>query len=89
VARWAMCWLLVIGMATAGAYLGTNALVGERHPDDSLAMLPLGGPGTPVCQRATRAFVDAGDGAQLSAPPELRAAWDRAARGVLQACADV
>jgi hypothetical protein len=74
-ARWLLVWTLFISVATAGSYLGTNAVIGgPASNQDSLGMLPLadGGPGTTVCRRAA---------------PELQAAWVRAARGVLQACA--
>jgi hypothetical protein len=89
-ARWLLVWTLFISVATAGSYLGTNAVIGgPASNQDSVGMLPLadGGPGTTVCRRAQRAFIDAGAGAEADATPELQAAWARAARGVLQACA--
>jgi hypothetical protein len=89
-ARWLVAWTLFISVATAGSYAGTNALIAQRAADPpSAAMLPLadGGPGTSACRRAQRALLDAAAGADAAAPAELRAAWDRAARGVLQACA--
>jgi hypothetical protein len=90
-ARWLVAWTLFISVATAGSYFGTNALLGGPATDPaSLAMQPLaeGGPGTSVCRRAQRALLDAAAGSDPAAPADVRAAWDRAARGVLQACAD-
>jgi hypothetical protein len=90
-ARWLVSWTLFISLATAGAYVGTNALVGGPASDQtSPAMRPLadGGPGTSVCRGAQRALLDAAGGADPQASAELRAAWDTAARGVVQACAD-
>ena len=89
-ARWLLVWTLFISVATAGSYLGTNAVIGGPASNrDSVGMLPLadGGPGTSVCRQAQRALVDAGAGANQDASGELRAAWDSAARRVLQACA--
>jgi hypothetical protein len=86
VARWTLCWLLVIGIATTGTYFGTNAFV-ARQPDRGYAMRMLGAqPGSPVCSDAARALIAAGDGAAATATPEQQATYNRAARDVVQAC---
>jgi hypothetical protein len=85
VARWAICWLLLIVTATAGVYGGTRAMV--RPVDQEVAFQPLDKLGSPACTRASRALVAAGDGAAANASSEARAEWDRAAHTVLQSCA--
>jgi hypothetical protein len=50
-------------------------------------MLQLGELGSPECTHATRALVQAGDGAAADASPEQRDAYDHAAQIVLSACA--
>jgi hypothetical protein len=90
IARWTLCWLLIIGVTTAGAYVGTNQLIAGSQPDTTFAQLPLplsAGLGTPQCAQATRALVAAGEGTAASATPEQQAAYARAARTVLQLCA--
>lgn len=85
-ARWTLCWLLVISIATASAYLGTNEFV-ARQQDEGYAMRLLGAQlGSPTCSEAARDLVAAGDGAVPTASPELQATYDRAARNVVQAC---
>jgi hypothetical protein len=70
--------LLALSVATAGVYLGTNEFV-ARQQDDGYAMRLLGARlGSAVCSQAARELVAAGPGA----------AYDRAARNVLQACSD-
>ncbi|HLZ28270.1 MAG TPA: hypothetical protein VKV73_13205 [Chloroflexota bacterium] len=85
-ARWTLGWLLAIGAATAGAYLGTNEFV-ARQQDEGYAMRLRGARlGSPVCSQAARDLVAAGDGAAPTASPERQTAYARAARNVLQAC---
>jgi hypothetical protein len=95
VLRWSLGWLLLIAVATAGAYVGTHTLATatgtgtDSGTDTAPAMRQLavdGGPGTPGCTRATRALVDAGDGAVPGASSERRQAYETAARAVLDAC---
>ena len=94
-ARWALCWLLVIVSSTVGVYAGTNALVGpNRLPatagEHAFIGLDTGSTsselGSPVCAQAARGLVTAADGAAPDATPQQQAAWDRAAQRVLQAC---
>jgi hypothetical protein len=92
VKRWVLGWLLFISAATGGAYLG-GSVFAQTHPVEpdrtTLAMMPIvgGGPGTAVCQRATRTLVATTEsGGSPTAAPELRAAWERAQRGVTLAC---
>jgi hypothetical protein len=88
VARWTLGWLLVIGIATAGAYLGTNEFV-ARQQDEGYALRLVGARlGSPVCSTAARELVAAGDGATTSASAQQRGAYDRAARNVVQACSE-
>jgi hypothetical protein len=90
-ARWLLAWTLFIAVATAGSYAASSALLGRGAAGrETMALQPLaeGGPGTTVCRRAQRALIDAAAGADPDASPELQSAWDGAARGVLQACAD-
>jgi hypothetical protein len=88
VARWTLCWLLVISITTAGAYLATNEFI-ARQQDEGYAMRLLGARlGSPVCSQAARDLVAAGDGAVPTATLDLQAAYDRAARTVVQACSD-
>jgi hypothetical protein len=85
-ARWTLCWLMAIGVATAGAYMGTNEFIAQR-PDNAYAMRLLGaGLGSQVCSQAARDLVAAGDGAVPTASAELQATYNRAARSVLQVC---
>ena len=85
-ARWTLCWLLVIGISTAGAYAGTNEFIAQR-PDNAYAMRLLGaGLGSQFCSQAARDLVAAGDGAVPTASPEQQAAYTRAAGTVLQVC---
>jgi hypothetical protein len=78
--------LVFIGIATGGAYLGTNEFV-ARQQDEGYAMRLLGAQlGSPVCSQATRELIAAGAGNADTASPEQRATYDRAARNVLQAC---
>jgi hypothetical protein len=80
--------LLALGVATAGAYVGTNELV-ARQQDDGYAMRLLGAQlGSPACSQAVREMVAAGDGTAASASAAQRATYERAARNVLQACSD-
>lgn len=86
-ARWALCWLVVIIVATLATYAGTNALVGSRAFDHAeYAMLPLGELGSPTCRQASRAMIAAGDGTSANASAEERQAYDHAAAAVLAAC---
>ena len=86
-ARWALCWLLVIAVATTGMYAATNSLrAASASGPSGYAMLPLGELGSPTCTRAARDLVAAGDGTHADASTEQRAAYDRAAAAVLAAC---
>jgi hypothetical protein len=88
-ARWTLCWLLLIVTATAGSYYGTNALVASRGPSlasETLALRPLGTLGTPTCTNAARALVAAGEGSAPDATDQQKAAWDSAVESVREAC---
>jgi hypothetical protein len=87
VLRWSVGWLMLIAVATAGAYFGTHNLAAASDTAPAMRRLAVdGGPGTPGCTRATRALVDAGDGAVPGASGERRQAYETAARAVLDAC---
>ena len=82
VARWSICWLLLIATATAGAYWGTNVLVGVRGPvDQTHAMQPLGELGSTDCARAIAVL------RTMPSAGSARAAWDHAARNLPESCA--
>ena len=82
-------WLLFIALATGASSAFFSARATEA-PSLAFRSLPIadGGPGTAVCQRATRALLAAADGAVPTAAADLRQIWDRAALDVIQACAD-
>jgi len=88
VARWALCWFLLIAVSTAGMYVGTNQLVTSDATERvSYAMLPLSELGSRACTSATRGLVAAADGNAPDATPERRDAYQLAAARVLAACA--
>jgi hypothetical protein len=76
----------VIGITTAGAYLGTNEFIARRS-ENVYAMRLLGaGLGSQLCAQAARDMVAAGDGAAPTASAELQTAYSRAERTVLLVC---
>jgi hypothetical protein len=84
VARFAVCWVLMICIATAGAFEGTNALLSPRAGVDGYAMQGLTGRRLAECANAARLL--AAVGANPNALPDKRRNWDRAARTALAAC---
>ncbi len=86
-ARWALCWILVIMAATSVSYFWSSNLVSsDTLSQANLAMQPIGELGSPVCTRATRALLAVAAGASADATPQDRQAWERASRAVLLAC---
>lgn len=89
-ARWALCWLLLIACATVITLSWTNSLVDSTVADRvSYAMLPLDDLGSATCSSATRSMAAAAAGSAPGATPEQQAAYEKASRAVLLACGHI
>jgi hypothetical protein len=87
VARWTLCWLLLIASFTTAVYIGTNSLMATNAVERTeYAMLPIGQLGSAACTRATRTLVAAADGNAADASAAQRDTYQRAAAAVLAAC---
>ncbi len=86
-ARWTLCWFLLIVSLTTAAYIGTNSLIAANALERTdYAMLPIGQLGSATCTRATRSLVAAADGNAADASAAERDTYERAAAAVLAAC---
>jgi hypothetical protein len=80
VARWTLCWFLLIVSLTIAAYIGTNSLIAANTLERTeYAMLPVGQLGSATCTRATRSLVAAADGNAANSSTAQRDTYGRLA----------
>jgi hypothetical protein len=85
-ARFAARWLLLIAIATVGAYLETNALLAARTAGDGYSMQALSGGDLAACARAARLLVAVTGGTNSAALPDERRNFERSTAVTRRAC---